>query len=96
MRIFSSCGEQRASLLAMFGLLIVEASLVVEHGLECMGFSGCIAWAPQLRLLDSRAQASCGAWAQFLCACGIFLDQGLNLEREDYIFVLSLPFSVII
>ena len=33
MRAFSSCGEQRLLFIAVRGLLIAVASLVVEHGL---------------------------------------------------------------
>ena len=35
MQPFSGCGEGGYSSLAMHGLLIVVASLVVEHGLSC-------------------------------------------------------------
>ena len=33
MRAFSNCGEQRLLFIVVHGLLIVLASLVVEHGL---------------------------------------------------------------
>lgn len=45
----SHCGSKDYSLVAMCGLLIAVASLVVEHGL-CLGL-------PQLWLLGFRAQA---------------------------------------
>ena len=64
----------------MLGLLTVEVSPAAERRLEGTGFTRCLAWAPWLRLLGSRAQAS-------RAARGILLDQGLNLETEDYCFV---------
>ena len=54
----------------MSGLLSAVASLVMEHGLWSM-------WAQKLRLAGSVDMAhglSCST------ACGIFLDQGLNLS----------------
>ena len=36
-RVFSSCSERGLLLLAVRGLLIVVASLVVEHGLQARG-----------------------------------------------------------
>ena len=42
---FSSCGEQGLLFVAVCGLLTVVASLVVEHGSRCAGFSSCGTWA---------------------------------------------------
>ena len=47
-RLFSSCGEPGHSLVAMHRLLVVVASLAVEHG--CLGFSSCSMWGPVHRL----------------------------------------------
>lgn len=75
---FSSCGER--------GLLSCGAWASHWSGFSCggagalgrTGFSSCRAWAEQLRLLGSRAQAevyglSCSV------ACGLFWDQESNL-----------------
>ena len=56
-RAFSSCGERGLLFVAVCGLLIVVASLVVEHGLLAHGLSSC-----GLHALESRL-SSCGAWA---------------------------------
>ena len=77
---FSSCVKRGLLLVAVRGLLIVVASLVVEHGLQVRGFSSCGTWAQQLWLLGSRAQAQ-QLWHTGLVApwhVGIFLDQGSN------------------
>ena len=39
-RVFSSCGEQGLLFVAVRGLLIVMASLVVAHGLSCSAARG--------------------------------------------------------
>ena len=52
---FSSCIECRLLFVAVCGLLIAVASLVVEHGLWVHGLSSCGSWALELRL------SSCGA-----------------------------------
>ena len=72
---FSSCGEQGLLLVVVCGLLIVVASLVVEHGLQVCRLqqlwhtgsvvvahrlSSCGSWALEHRL------SSCGAQAQLL------------------------------
>ena len=44
-RVFSSCGERGLFFVAVRGLLIAVASLVVEHGSRHMGFSSCSMWA---------------------------------------------------
>ena len=80
-RAFSSCGEQGLLFTAVRGLLIAVASLVVEHGLQVRGLQylwhvGSVIVAPRLQSAGSVVVAhgfSCSA------ACGIFLDQGLNL-----------------
>ena len=59
-RAFSSCGERGLLFVAVRGLLIVVASLVVEHGLQARGLSSCSSWALERRL------SSCGARAQLL------------------------------
>ena len=64
-RAFSSCGKQGLLFVAVRGLLIAVASLVVEHGLQACGlqqlwrvdFSSCGVWAQQLWLVGSRARA---------------------------------------
>ena len=38
---FSGCDKQWLLFIAVHGLLMVAASLVVEHSLRCAGFSGC-------------------------------------------------------
>ena len=40
-RAFSSCGERGLLFVAVRGPLIAVASLVVEHGSRCVGFSSC-------------------------------------------------------
>ena len=59
-RSFSSCGERGLLFVAVRGLLIAVASLVVEHGLYSAGFSSC-GW----RDLENRL-SSCGTRAQLL------------------------------
>ena len=59
---FSSCGEQGLLFVAVRGLLIAVASLVVELGARASvvvacGLSSCGSWAVEQRL------TSCGAWA---------------------------------
>ena len=51
-RAFSSCGKRWLLFIAVHGLLIVVASLVLQHGL-----SSCGSWALEGRL------SSCGVWA---------------------------------
>ena len=41
---FSSCGEWGLLFVAVCGLLIAVASLVVEPGSRCVGFSSCGMW----------------------------------------------------
>ena len=55
-RAFSSY-ERGLLFVAVRGLLITVASLVVEHGLRRTGFSSCGSWALERRL------RSCGTWA---------------------------------
>ena len=67
-RAFSSCSKQGLLFIAVHGLLISVASLVVEHGLQMCGLQ-------QLWHAGSVVVVhglSCSA------ACGIFLDQGSN------------------
>ena len=45
MRAFSSCSEWGLLFVAVRGLLIVVASLVVEQGSRRTGFSSCGTWA---------------------------------------------------
>ena len=60
---FSSCSELALLFIAVRGLLIAVASLVVEHGLQvCRLHSSCGWWALERRL------GSCGAQAQLLCS----------------------------
>ena len=67
---FSSCGERGLLFIAVCGLLIAVASLVVEHGLKGARASAVVACglssrgsrAPECRL------SSCGARAQLLCS----------------------------
>ena len=72
---FSLVVENRGcSLVAVRGLLMVMASLVVEHGLK--GAWTSVVMVPGLQSTGPIAMAhelSCST------ACGIFLDQGLNL-----------------
>ena len=72
----------------MYGLLVAVASLVAEHGLGRTGFSRCGTWTLEHRL------SSCGEHG-LSCplACGIFLDQGLNL-RPLHWQADSLPLSL--
>ena len=68
-RLFSSCGEQGCSLVSVHEPLIEVASLAVEHGSRAHGLR-------QLQPLGSVVAVhglSCST------ACGIFLDEGLNL-----------------
>ena len=51
-RAFSSCGERGLHFVAVRRLLIVVASLVVEHGLQVRRLSSC----------GARAQLLCGMW----------------------------------
>ena len=68
-RVFSSCSERGLFFVAVRGLLIAVASLVVEHQLQTRGlqqlwlagFSSC-----GLQALERRL-SSCGAQAQLLC-----------------------------
>ena len=55
--VFSSCRGRGLLFVAVHRLLIAVASLVAEHGLQCVGFSSCAMWAQQLWLMGSRAQA---------------------------------------
>ena len=79
---FSSCSEQGLLFIAVRRLLIEVASLVVEHGLQACGLQqlwhmGSAVVARGLQSAGSEIMAhglSCSA------ACGIFLDQGLNLS----------------
>ena len=74
-RAFSGCGERGLLFVAVNGLLIAVASLVVEHGLsscgtqalECMGFSSC-----GVQALGRAGFSSCGVWAleHRLSSCG--------------------------
>ena len=78
---FSSCGERRLLFVAVRGLLIAVASLVVEHGLQVCGLQqlwhvGSVVVAHGLQSTGSVVVVhglSCSA------ACGIFPDQGSNL-----------------
>ena len=45
---FSNCGEQGLLFAVELRLLIMVASLFVEHGLEHTGFSSCGMWTQQL------------------------------------------------
>ena len=54
---FSSYGEQGLLFVAVCGLLIGWLLLLQSMGSRCAGFSSCGAWARQLWLADSRAQA---------------------------------------
>ena len=57
---FSSCGKQELLFVAVHGLLLAVASVVMEHGLmgsRCAGFSSCGSWDLEHRL------SSCGARA---------------------------------
>ena len=56
-RAFSSCGEWGLLFVAVRGLLIAVASLVVEHRLHARGLSSCGSWALERRL------SSCGTRA---------------------------------
>ena len=69
---FSSCGERGLLFIAVHGLLIAVASLVVEHGLQACGLSSCGSRALERRL------GSCGTWAQLLR--GMWDLPGLGLE----------------
>ena len=52
-RAFSSCGKQQPLFVAVYGLLIVLASLVAEHGLL----------GEQASVFVARRLSSCGAQA---------------------------------
>ena len=56
---FSSCSKQRQLFVAMFGLLIVGASVFGEHpwALGHTGFSSCGTWAQYMWLPGSREEA---------------------------------------
>ena len=54
---FSSCGEWGLLFVAVRGLLIVVASLVVERGPRHVGFSSCGLWALEFRLSSCSAPA---------------------------------------
>ena len=78
---FSSCGERGLLFVAVRGLLIVVASLVVEHGLQARGLRqlwhmGSVVVARRLQSTGSVVVAhglSCSE------ACEIFPGQGSNL-----------------
>ena len=79
-RAFSSCGEQGLLLVAVHGLLIAVASLVVEHGFQ-------VRWLQQLWLAGSvvvahrlQSAGSVVVTHRLVCslACGLFPDQGSN------------------
>ena len=84
-RAFSSCGERGLLFVAVRGLLIVVASLVVEHGLQARGLqqlwhAGSAAVARGLQNAGSVVVAhvlSCSA------ACGILPDQCLLHCQAD-------------
>ena len=60
-RAFSNCSERGLLFVAVLGLLIAVASLVVEHGLWVCGLSNYGSQALECRL------SSCGARAYLLC-----------------------------
>ena len=78
---FSSCGKRRLLFVAVCRLLIAVASLVAEHGLQARGLqqlqhAGSVVVAHGLQSSGSVVVVhglSCSV------ACGVFLDQGLNL-----------------
>ena len=63
---FSLVAASKATLIAVFWLLVVVSSLVAEHGLwgaralVVAGLNSCSSWALEHRL------SSCSAWAQLL------------------------------
>ena len=63
--LFSGCSEWGRLSGCRAQALTAVASLAVDAGSECVGFSSCITWAQQLRLPGSRAQC-CGAQAWLL------------------------------
>ena len=77
---FSSCGERGLLFIAVRGLLIAVASLVMKHrfqvrGLQQLWHAGSVVVACGLQSAGSVVgvhRLSCSA------ACGIFLDQDLN------------------
>ena len=81
-RAFSSCSEQGLLFIVVGGLLIVVASLVVEHGLQAHRLqqlqhtmSVVMACGPQsawVSVVVVRGLSSCGAWAleRRLSSCG--------------------------
>ena len=81
-RLFSSCSEWELFLDVVCGLLFVVASLVAEDRLWFMPASvvaagGSVVAVPGLQSTGSIAEThglSCSK------ACGIFLDQGLNVS----------------
>ena len=60
------------SLLRRAGFSLRWLLLLRSTGSRHSGFNSCGS-----RALE-RSLSSCGAWAQLLCGCGIFLDQGSN------------------
>ena len=92
-RIFSSCGEQRATLysqgsgFSLRRLLLLRRTGSRAHGLQWLHRVGPLVGAPGLRSTGSID------WCTGLAALcrRIFPGQGVNLETEDYIFVSSLP-----
>ena len=63
-RLFSSCGKQGSSLVAMHRLFIAVASLFMKHGstasvVSAHGLSSCHSWALEHRLNSCGKQASC-------------------------------------
>ena len=81
-KAFPSCGEQGLLFVAVHGLLIAVASLVVDHRLQARGLQQLQHAGPRVRGLQQLWRMGSGVVVHRLScsvACGIFPDQGLNL-----------------
>ena len=86
-RAFSSCGEQGLLFIVVRRLLIAEASLVAEHGLQVRRFqqlqhTGSVFVAHELNSCGSQALehrlSSCGVRAQLLCSMWVLPGPGIE------------------
>ena len=80
---FSLVSESRGySLVAVHRLLTVVASMVAKHDLSDLWASGAAAYRPSSVLPVLQSTGSTAVMHGLSCpaACGIFLDQGLNLH----------------
>ena len=80
MRVFSSCSKRGLLFLAVRGLLIAVASLVVEHRLQARGLQQLwhVGSVVVVRRLQSAGSVVVAHGLSCSPACGIFPDQGSN------------------